>query len=278
MDSKMNKQSTVRIDVKQVLEQKAPNLARRLPGFLMNYLIKTIHQDEINDILIRYHDKEGVDFMRELIGYFDLNIIPVNDENIPAEGRFIFASNHPLGGLDGICLSALVGERFHGKIRYLVNDVLLHIPNLQSIFIPVNKYGKQAKESARLTDEVYSSGNQIITFPAGLCSRRQKGQIRDLEWKKSFVQKAVEYKRDIIPVCFEGRNSGFFYGLSNLRKTAGIKQNIELFYLPDEMFKAKHSTYKIYFGKPVPWQTFDKSKTWAEWAGYIKEIVYSLNK
>ena len=274
----MIQEGITQIDIKQVLRQKAPSVARKIPGFMVDYLIRTVHQDELNEILRRYHDKDGVAFMQELIGYFDLNLELVNEENIPAEGRYIFASNHPLGGLDGICLSAIIGGRFDGKIRYLVNDLLLYLSNLRSIFVPINKHGAQGKKNAELIEKAYASDNQIITFPAGLCSRKQNGKIQDTERKKSFIQKAVEYRRDIVPVFFEGRNSNFFYRLANMRKALGIKMNYEMIYLPDEMFKSKHKTYSIHFGKPIPWQTFDSSRKPAEWAEWVKEIVYNLKK
>lgn len=266
------------IDVKQVLNAKAPSIAKKIPGFLVNYLIRIVHQDELNYILNTYKDIDGVDFMKEMVRYFDLNLRIEGRENIPAEGRYIFVSNHPLGGLDGICLSAILGDIYHGKVRYLVNDLLLFIPNLRSIFIPINKHGKQAKKYAQLTDEAYASDNQIITFPAGLNSRKIKGKITDLEWKKSFIQKAVEYKRDIVPIYFDGRNSNFFYNLANLRKRLGIKMNYEMLYLSDEVFKSKHSTYRIFFGKPIPWETFDNSRKPAEWAEWVKNISYGLKK
>ena len=274
----MIQEGITQIDIKQVLRQKAPSAARKIPGFMVDYLIRTVHQDELNEILRRYHDKDGVAFMQELIGYFDLNLELVNEENIPAEGRYIFASNHPLGGLDGICLSAIIGGRFDGKIRYLVNDLLLYLSNLRSIFVPINKHGAQGKKNAELIEKAYASDNQIITFPAGLCSRKQNGKIQDTEWKKSFIQKAVEYRRGIVPVFFEGRNSNFFYCLANMRKALGIKMNYEMIYLPDEMFKSKHKTYSIHFGKPIPWQTFDSSRKPAEGAEWVKEIVYNLKK
>ena len=198
--------------------------------------------------------------------------------NIPAEGRYIFASNHPLGGLDGICLSAVIGQHYDGKIRYLVNDLLLYLSNLRSIFVPINKHGAQGKNNARLIDEAYASENQIVTFPAGLCSRKINGQIQDTDWKKSFIQKAVEHQRDVVPVYFEGRNSNFFYRLASLRKRLGIKMNYEMIYLPDEMFRSKHKTFRIHFGKPVPWQTFDSSKKPVEWAEWVKELAYNLRK
>lgn len=272
----MVQENIAQIDLKRVLRQKAPSIAGKIPGFVVNYLARTIHQDELNDILRRYHDKEGVDFMVELLTYFDLTLELIHEDRIPASGRFTFASNHPLGGLDGICLSAVIGQKFNGKIKYPVNDLLLYLANLKSIFVPINKHGSQGKDVARLLHEAYTSGNQIITFPAGLCSRKQGGKIVDTEWKKSFIQKTVEYRRDVVPVYFDAQNSPFFYRLANLRKKCGIKMNYEMIYLPDEMFKCKHKTFRIFFGKPIPWQTFDRSKTVSEWAAWVKEIVYKL--
>lgn len=272
----MTAESITQIDIQQVLRQKAPSAARKIPQFVINYLTRTIHQDELNDILRRYHDKNGVAFMQELIGYFDLHLVLENESNIPTEGRYIFASNHPLGGLDGICLSAIIGKRFNGNIRYLVNDLLLYLTNLRSIFVPINKHGAQGKHNARLIEEAYASDNQIITFPAGLCSRKQHGKVEDIEWKKSFIQKAVEYQRDVVPVFFDGKNSNFFYRIARLRKALGIRMNYEMIYLPDEMFKSKHKTFHIYFGRPIPWQTFTDGRKPLEWAQEVKELVYNL--
>jgi putative hemolysin len=273
----VKKEDVVRfINVEEVLREKAPALASKLPRFVINYLTRIVHQDEVNEVLNRYRDKDGVDFMTELIRYFDIRLLLTGEENIPKEGRYIYASNHPLGGLDGVCLSAVLGNYYNAKIRYLVNDILLFIPNLRSIFVPINKHGKQRKDTALLTDEAYASDNQIITFPAGLCSRKIKGEITDLVWKKSFVQKAVEYRRDIIPVYFEGKNSAFFYRLANWRRKLGIKVNVEMLYLADELFKSKHASFHIYFGKPIPWQTFNKSKPVAEWVEWVRNQAYDL--
>ena len=272
MTQSVNKQ----IDIRRILHQKAPSFAGKIPSFIVDYLIRTVHQDELNHILTVYKDKDGVDFMNELLDYFDLHLELQHEERIPASGRYVFASNHPLGGLDGICLSAVIGSRFHGQIRYLVNDLLLNLPNLRSIFIPINKHGQQGRRNARLIDEAYASDNQIITFPAGMCSRKSNGLIQDGEWKKSFIQKAIAHERDIIPVYFSGKNSDFFYRLANFRKGLGLKMNYEMIYLPDEMFRCKHQTFQITFGEPIAWQTFDKSRTHAEWADYVKKIVYNL--
>ncbi|MDR1525185.1 MAG: 1-acyl-sn-glycerol-3-phosphate acyltransferase [Tannerella sp.] len=266
-----------RIDVKQILKMKLKNKAGKIPDFVVNYLIRIIHQDEINEILRRYKELQGVDFMEALVDYFNVSLNVKHEENLPpGEGRYIFASNHPLGGFDGICLSYLIGKHYKGNVLYFVNDLLLAIPNLRSIFVPVNKHGAQSREAAKKIEEAYSSANQIITFPAGLCSRKHKKEIRDLEWKKSFIQKAVEHKRDIVPIYFEGRNSDFFYRLANFRKRCGLKINLEMLYLPDEMFKNKNKVFDIHFGKPISWKTFDSSKKMTEWAEWMKEEVYKL--
>jgi len=273
----MSQENGFRIDVDNILKAKASKYYHRIPRFLINYLKRTLHQDDINGILSRNKEVEGVEFMRALVDKeFKLQLHIIGEENIPEQGKFTFASNHPLGGLDGICLSAYLGKKYDGQIKYLVNDVLYFIDPLKPIFVPINKYGAQAKESAKAINEAYASGNQIITFPAGLCSRKIKGKIIDLEWMKNFIVKSVEHQRDIIPVHFEGRNSNFFYNFANLRKSSGMKFNIELIWLPDEMFKNSHHEFTITFGKPIPWQTFDKSKTPQEWAQYVKDVVYTL--
>lgn len=275
----MNQNNAFRIDIDKILRDKASKYYNKIPKFVINYLKRTLHQEDINGILERNKDVEGVEFMRALVEKeFNLKLQARGEDDIPESGRFTFASNHPLGGLDGICLSAFLGEKYFGKIKYLVNDVLYYLDPLKPIFVPINKYGAQAKDSAKAINEAYASDHQIITFPAGLCSRKIKGEIRDLEWMKNFIIKSVAYERDVIPVHFEGRNSNFFYNFANIRKASGIKFNIELIFLPDEMYKNTHQTFTITFGKPIPWQTFDKSKTPSAWAQYVKEMVYALKR
>ena len=274
----MEENNRIQLDIKSVLEQRAPAIANKIPRFALNYLIRTVHQDEINDILTRYHDKQGVDFMIELLDYFKLTLKIVGEENIPTTGRYTFVSNHPLGGLDGICLSAVIGEKYQGKIKYPVNDLLLYLPNLKSIFIPINKHGVQGRKNALIMHEAYLSDNQIITFPAGMCSRKNNGILDDSEWKKNFIQKSIEYQRDIVPIYFEGENSAFFYRFARLRKKLGFKMNYEMIYLPDEIFTNKSRTFTIHFGKPISWKTFNKDRSAAEWATWVKEVAYNLVK
>lgn len=266
------------LDLDKAIEAKAPKIYRKIPRFVINWLKRKVHLDELNHILDIYRDEQGVDFAAACVSYFNLHLQVIGLENISDTGRFIFTSNHPLGGLDGICLSAVIGKKYDKNIRFPVNDILLMIRNLQNIFIPINKHGSQSRRAAALMDEAYESGNQIITFPAGLCSRKQKGVIMDTDWRKNFIQKAIESKRDVVPVHFSAHNSNFFYRFANIRKRLGVKFNIEMLYLPDEMFKNKGQTFIITFGEPIPYTFFDKSKTAAQWAEYVKGKVYNLDK
>ena len=264
------------LDLDQIFREKAPGIYHKTPSFVVRYLKRKIHIDELNEILTIYADRYGVDFMESVVEYFDLQLNVEGLDILDKNDRYIFVSNHPLGGLDGICLSAIVGQKFDKKIKYLVNDLLYSIKNLRPIFIPVNKYGSQAKEKTKQLNNAYLSDNQIITFPAGLCSRKIKGKIVDLDWKKSFIQKAIESKRSIVPINFGAKNSNFFYRFANIRKSLGIKFNIEMIFLPDEMFKNKHKTFSITFGRPIHWQEFDSSKSHQEWAEEVKKISYNL--
>lgn len=267
------------IDIDKVLREKAPDKAKYVPRFVVSYLKRIVHQDELNDILIRLGDKQGTEFAKGALEELNDTIVVKGEENLPKDGRvYTFVSNHPLGGQDGLALGAVIGEHYQGKIKFLVNDLLMNLHGLAPFFIPINKTGKQAKDFPRMVEAGFASKeDQLIMFPAGICSRKQNGVIKDLPWKKTFVTKSVEYQRDVVPIYFDGRNSDFFYNLANVCKWLGVKFNIAMLYLADEMFKNKNKTFTVTIGKPIPWQTFDHTKTPNEWAQFVKEIVYKLN-
>lgn len=271
----MNKSQIIKIDVAQVLKHKAPKT--KVPKFIVNYLRKIVHEEEFNIFFKQNPTLKNMDFVEAGLKYLDVSISIEGRENLPPkDGRYIFASNHPLGGLDGIATGYLIGKEYDGKVRFFSNDLMMFLHPMQDMFVPVNKTGMQGKGHAEMMQKLYESDNHLITYPAGMCSRKTKGKICDLEWKKNFVSKAVEYKRDIIPIYFEGRNSNFFYNLANLRKFLGIKFNVEMMYLADEMFKQKGKHFTIRIGERIPWQTFDKSKTHTKWAEWVKDIVYKM--
>jgi len=265
------------IDLEEVIRKKNPKLLKIFPTFILNFLKKIIYQEELNTVIRNNIHEYGLSFVSGILRGFGTNVKVYGIENIPVNGRFIFASNHPLGGLDGLVLMHEVGKKFP-ELKFVVNDLLLNVKNLEPVFIPVNKHGRQSIAYARLIEKAYKSDEQILYFPAGLCSRKIKGKIIDLPWHKSFIVKSVEHKRDIIPVYFEGRNTNFFYNLANLRKLLGIKANLEFIFLVGEMFKQKGKLITLTFGKPLPYTMFDHSKQPGEWALEVRKIVYSMKK
>jgi 1-acyl-sn-glycerol-3-phosphate acyltransferase len=275
MDSGSGNTENQKIDVKNVIYSKTPALARSVPGFVINYLKKIVHQDELNEFLRKWGYLKDSELIEAGLRHFEIKFKVFNSEIIPESGRYIFVSNHPLGGLDGLVFIYELSKHFH-EIKFPVNDILTNIKNLSGIFLPVNKHGSLAKEAARMIEEAYSSDCQILNFPAGLCSRKRRGVIRDLEWQKSFITKSIQHKRDVIPAFFSGRNSNFFYNLANIRKMLGLKANIEMLYLADEMFKQRDKEIRLVFGKPIPWETFDKSRSALEWANWVKSKSYEL--
>ncbi|MDE5702074.1 1-acyl-sn-glycerol-3-phosphate acyltransferase [uncultured Bacteroides sp.] len=272
----MTDDSLFLIDIDKVLREKAPKYYKYIPKFVVSYLKRIVHQEELNVFLRESRDKEGVDFLKACLEFLDAKIVVKGEENLPKEGLYTFVSNHPLGGQDGVALGYVLGSFYDGKVKYMVNDLLMNLHGLAPLCIPINKTGKQAKDFPKMVEAGFLSDNQLIMFPAGLCSRRRNGVIRDLDWKKTFIVKSVQFQRDVVPVHFEGRNSDFFYNLANICKFLGIKFNIAMLYLADEMLKNRHKTFTVTIGKPIPWQTFDKSKTPVEWAEYVKDIVYKL--
>lgn len=262
------------INIKKVFRQKNPKLTRLIPDFIIRYLQRVIHQDELNAALKKFKDKTGLDFIDLILDEFGARIKVEGIENLPVNGRYIIAANHPLGGIDGMALMKVVGQ-VRKDILFPVNDLLMYVPNLKPLFIPVNKHGRNT-ENLKLFDEAFSSESVILYFPAGLCSRKIKGNIEDLEWKKTFISKARKFKRDIVPVYIRGRNSNFFYNLANWRVRLGIKANIEMLYLVDEMFKQKDKEILFRFGKPISYNFFKDSRKDIEAAAEIKKLVYAM--
>jgi len=260
--------------IESLIVSKNPRLLKFIPNVVLNYFKGVIHEEELNDAMHRFRHLPALEFIDSILGEFGSVIVVKGDENIPTTGRLMVASNHPLGGMDGMALMKAVGRVRH-DFTFPVNDLLMHVPNLKPHFIPINKHGSNAG-NIRIMDEAYASDQTVLYFPAGMCSRMTKGQILDLEWKKTFLTKARKFQRDIIPTYIDGRNSLFFYRLANIRKFLGIKANVEMLYLVDEMYKQRGRTLTILFGKPIPYTTFDKRHTDQEWAARIKAHVYAL--
>jgi putative hemolysin len=262
------------IDVEKVLKDKAYKLYKWLPRFAINWLKKKLHEKEINETMRLLKNDKGLEFNRKGLDALGAKVESTNQQLVPKTGSVIIAANHPLGGLDGLALIKSVGE-VRPDVRFFVNDILKNFKNYDEIFVAVNKVGASSTSSLRTMEDVFKTECAVLFFPAGLVSRKQNGLVRDLEWKKSFVTQAIDHKRMIQPVFIEGENSKFFYNFAMWRKRLGIKANIEMLFLPDEMFKARKDTIKIHYSKPFDSALLDKRKTDKQWSKLLYQYIYS---
>jgi 1-acyl-sn-glycerol-3-phosphate acyltransferase len=266
------------IDVEKVFSDKNPKLLEKLPKFFIRYLKRIVHQDEINQFLIKNQGAEHIDFVNKALEFMGVRLEVRGLDRIPKDGRLIFAANHPLGGLDGMCLVKTIHEQIRPFPVSVSNDLLLNVKPMRKFMIGVNKHGGNAKDQVAEMQKAFEGDNPIVFFASGLVSRRKWFKIEDVEWKSTFVKKAFLHERDVVPVFISGRVSGFFYRLANLRKFLRIKSNIEMLYLPNEMFKQKGMKLIIQFGEPIPWKKFDSSKSPEQWAATVKGMVYQMGK
>ena len=265
------------IDIDAILSSKMGEKAKRVPRFLVNWLKKIVHQDEVNGFLWDARDLQGTPWLKAGVAFLDNKIVVKGMENLPDDSdgrRYTFVSNHPLGGIDGIAIGSIIGEKYKDNFRYLVNDLLMNLPGLAPLCIPINKTGKQSRDFPAMVEAGFASDHHMVMFPAGLCSRKINGEIHDLPWTKTFITKSVQTHRDVVPIYFSGQNSEKFYRIANICKALRLKFNFAMLFLADEMFKNRGNTFEVRIGKPIPWQTFDKSRKPKEWAQYVQDIVY----
>lgn len=265
----------MQVDVEKVLADKAPKLAKKLPRFLINYLKKIVHQDEINHIMASYGEMKPYEFIHNALEFMGVSWHIKGMDKLPKEGRYLFASNHPFGGMDGIILASEIIAHL-GDVRSISNDILLVLEPLAPILLPVNKHGAQSRTAAETYENTFASDMPIQTFPAGLCSRRIKGEITDLEWKTNFTKKAIQHNRHIVPVHFEGRLSNRFYNIYSFRKFFGIKANIEMLYLVDEMFRQRGKSFEVVIGDPISPEELAAVGTPREQTEYVRAKSYAL--
>lgn len=266
------------IDIDRILKDKMGEKAKWIPKALVSWLKHIAHQDQVNTFLWESRDKKGTAWLEECVKYLQMTLKVEGMENLPDKncGRlYTIVSNHPLGGVDGVALGSIIGRHFDSHFRYLVNDLLMNLPGLAPLCIPINKTGKQSRDFPAMVKAGFESDNHILMYPAGICSRKHDGIIRDIPWSKTFISKSVEYQRDVIPIHFSGQNSNFFYRLANFSDRF-LPFNLAMLFLVDEMYKNVGKTFEVKIGKPIPWQTFDKSKTPKEWAQYVQDKVYEL--
>lgn len=275
----MSEQIEKSIDIKKVLQGKMGPKARFVPGFVVSWLRHIVHEDFVNQFLWQARDLEGSDWLESCLNFLDVKLDVHGRENLPSPqgGQLCtFVSNHPLGAIDGVGLGMVLGRYYDDNFRYLANDLLMNMPGLKKLCIPINKTGKQSRDFPKMVEGGFAGDTHILMFPAGLCSRQIDGRIQDIPWKKTFISKSVETHRDIVPIHFEGQNSPRFYRIANWCQRLGLKFNFAMLFLADEMYLGQHQTYRVTIGKPIPWQTFDRSKSPMEWAKIVREGVYQL--
>lgn len=274
----MNQSSVIKIDVDEVLRSRLPRHYRYIPRFVIRWIERTICQEQLNELLQSNAGKVDADFCNGVLNDLNISLDIKGRENLPPreKRRVVIVSNHPLGGLDGVALIDFFSQYYGGKIHFIVNDLLMAIKPLNGVFLPINKHGKQSRQSFQAIEDAFAGDNPIIIFPAGLVSRKGKnGVIADLKWQKMFLGKAIQHQRDVIPLHFGGENSPFFYNFAKLRTRMGLKFNIEMIYLPREMFRSRNANFTISIGSPIPWQSLTNTR---EKADEIKQIVYSLKQ
>ena len=277
----------LQLSVRDILRGKLPG--RRVPECLIRYLERIVHLEQMNAFLRVHSTEKDYEFIRLVLSE-ELGCTASIDgvEHIPTgDSPVLFVSNHPLGGLDGMIIAQMIHEsrqtqavgQPQRELKVIVNDLLMHMQPLAGLWAPINKVGKISREQVEEQHRMWESGVDVLSFPAGACSRLQridgKWQIRDLEWQKNFVQRAREYKRDIVPIYFEGQNSRFFYALAFIRKLLHIRVSIEMLYLVDEMYRSRGKHFRVHVLPPIPYATFDDSRTPKQWAQYVKQVIYA---
>jgi len=275
----MTEQIEKTIDIDKVLRSKMGARSKWVPRVLVNWLKHILHEDEVNRFLWETRGITGTEWLERCVKYLDMTLKVEGLNNLPPkdDGKlYTFVSNHPLGGADGVALGSIIGRHYDSRFRYLVRDELLWLPGLKPLCIGINKSGQQSRRFPQLVEAAFQSDNHILMFPAGLCSRKINGKIHDIPWTKTFVSKSVEYHRDVVPIHFGGHNSERFYRIANVCKALHIKFNLATLFLVDEMYRNVHKEFRVAIGKPIPWQTFDKSHTPKEWAKIVEDKVYSL--
>lgn len=258
------------IDLRKVLAAKNVNA----PRWVISLLNRLLHVDEINAALFETRHLQGIDFASAILERLQIRTEVVHPERIPLGGSPIVIANHPLGGPDGMGLIAAVGQ-CRRDIVFPVNDFLLHIPQLRPLFVPIDKVHGNRSTAAAL-NAAFAESNCLLYFPAGLCSRRVNGRIVDLQWKFTFVKKAIAHHRDIVPVHIHAQNRSRFYTIANLRRRLGIKFNFEMALLPSEMFAQQGETFTISVGNSIPWQQLDDGTSPQSWADRLHDLVYAM--
>ncbi|NOZ36318.1 MAG: glycerol acyltransferase [Chlorobi bacterium] len=271
-------EKTFHVDVEKIIRSQKNRFIKNLPNFAVKYIKKVTREKELNKIVDYAGNTEGIEFIKKCMEYMQITYNVYGKENIPTEGRFIFAGNHPLGGFDFFAAILSINDNYK-NIKAIANEMLMQVKPLRNIFLPVNVFGNSSKAAKEeILKAMTSEECQIMIFPAGEVARKYNGKLDDGKWHRSFIKNAVEFKRDIIPIYIDAENSEKFYRVAKIRRTLRLKADLELFLLPQELVKQKNKVINVTFGKPISYKTFDRSKELIEWAQEIKKVVYNLKE
>ena len=264
------------LDVNEML---GPELSSKLPGIVKWYLKRRIHQDQINECILKAEHYKGAGFFDEALDYIGIRYRIRGQENLCKEKKYIFACNHPLGGPEALIIGSVFRKIYGGGFKVPANKLLTNMKPLAEFFTPVKvQSSSQGRDISERIAEMFRSDEQVLVFPAGLCARKISGKITEMPWKKMFITQAKKYERDVVPVHISGYNSAKYQFFSWLSRTLGLKINIAMLFLVDELFNKAGEDFVITFGEPIPFTEFDRSKTDMQWAAYVKDKVEVLSK
>ena len=264
------------LDVEKVL---GPKLMKKLPRFAVNFFKRRIHQDEINDCIMHAEHYKGAGFFDEALNYVGITFKIRGEENLDPGKKYLFAGNHPLGGPEALIIGSVFKRIYGDGFKVPVNHLLANLKPLNEFFVPVRVYGSNRnRELGEQIADMFRSDYQVLVFPAGMCARKIKGKVTEMPWKKMFITQSRKFERDVVPIHISGFNSRRFFFFTKLSTFLKLKFNLGMIFLVDELFNKKGQEFVVTFGKPVPYTTFDKTKTDLQWAAEIKDQVEALSK
>ena len=271
---KSNERENYLVDIEKIL---GPKLRKKFPRFAINFLKRRLHQDQVNEAIMGANPYHGAGFFDEALKYLNITYRTRGEEKLDKDKKYIFVCNHPLGGPEALIIGSVFHRLYGEGFQVPVTPIMANLKPLAEFFTPVNNLSsKQSRDLGERIAKMFNSDQQVVVFPAGLCARKIKGKITEMPWKKMFVTQARRYERDVVPVHMSGHNSKWYFFLCKLSKFLRLKINIGMLFLVDELFKQRGNEFVITFGEPLPYTTFDKSKTDLQWAAEMQERVKAL--
>jgi hypothetical protein len=272
----MQSEKIAKLDTAKWLKERYPN--KKFPKLVIRLLRHFICEGQINKLFADAPGKKNMEFIDSCMRSMQVSCQVVGMENLPSDGsKLIFASNHPQGGIEAICIAHILGNRYNGKLKFYANELLCVLEPLKEMFLPINRNRLQSKQNVKFINEFYQSDCHLITFPAGVTSFKKRGKIIDHPWRKGFLKAAVQHHRNVVPIYFEARNSTLFYIIENLRKSIRFPINFEVCLFAKEFFKQRGKSFTLYIGKPIGWENFDESKPLEEWVEVVRKEAYGLS-